>query len=107
VVHARENALRFLEQFEARGWRHFRRRTELPLESAASSGGLGRADLVVWGEDCIHLLDFKHSKAFGEEELATYRDQLNRYSAVLAEREHLPVNAWLVPLRGNGWVNLK
>ncbi|NWJ41899.1 MAG: UvrD-helicase domain-containing protein [Geothrix sp.] len=107
VAHARENALRFLEQFEAKGWRHFRRRTELPLAGAASSGGLGRADLVVWGEDRIHLLDFKHSKAFGEEELAAYRDQLNRYSAVLAEREGMPVTSWLVPLRGNAWVNLE
>ena len=106
VAHARENALRFLEQFEARGWRHYRRRTELPLAGAASSGGLGRADLVVWGEDRIHLLDFKHSKAFAEDELATYRDQLSRYSAVLAERETMPVTSWLVPLRGNAWVNL-
>ena len=107
VAQARENALRFLEQFEAKGWRQLRRRTELPLAGAASSGGLGRADLVVWGEDCIHLLDFKHSKTFGEEELATYRDQIHRYSAVLAERECMPVTSWLVPLRGKAWVNLK
>ena len=107
VAHARENALRFLEQFEARGWRPLRRRTELPLTGAASTGGLGRADLVVWGEDYIHLLDFKHSKAFGEEELAIYRDQLHRYSAALAEREGVPVASWLVPLRGNAWVNLE
>jgi len=106
VAHARENALRFLEQFEARGWRHHRRRTELPLAGAASSGGLGRADLVVWGEARIHLLDFKHSKAFGEGELASYRSQLQRYSAVLAVREGLPVTSWLVPLRGTAWVNL-
>jgi hypothetical protein len=106
VAHARENVLRFLEQFEAKGWRHLRRRTELPLAGAASSGGLGRADLVVWGEGCIHLLDFKHSKTFGEEELAIYQEQLHRYSTVLSERESLPVTAWLVPLRGNTWVNL-
>ena len=106
VVHARENALRFLEQFEAKGWRHLRRRTELPLPGAASTGGLGRADLVVWSEDCLHLLDFKHSKAFADEELATYREQLHRYSAVLAEREGLPVASWLVPLRGSTWVHL-
>lgn len=107
VVHARENALRFIEQFEAKGWRHLRRRTELPLSGAASSGGIGRADLVVWGEDCIHLLDFKHSKTFGEEELATYRAQLERYAAVLAERERMPVASWLVPLRGTVWVSLE
>lgn len=106
VAHARENALRFLEQFEARGWRLLRRRTELPLPGAAGSGGLGRADLVVWGEDCIHLLDFKHSKAFGAEELSTYRDQLRRYAAVLAEREQKPVTSWLVPLRGDAWVKM-
>ncbi len=106
VAHARENALRFLEQFEAKGWRHLRRRTELPLAGAAGSGGLGRADLVVWEEDALHLLDFKHSKTFGEEELAAYRDQLHRYSAVLAERERRPVTAWLVPLRGSAWVEL-
>ena len=106
VAHARENALRFLEQFETKGWRHLRRRTELPLAAAASSGGLGRADLVVWEEDSIHLLDFKHSKAFSEDELSSYRDQLHRYSSVLAERESMPVASWLVPLRGNAWVNL-
>ena len=66
VAHASENALRFLEQFEAKGWRHFRRRTELPLAGTANSGAVGRADLVAWGEDCLHLLDFKHSKAFAE-----------------------------------------
>jgi len=107
VAYARENALRFLELFEAKGWRHLRRRTELPLAGAATSGGLGRADLVVWGGDCLHLLDFKHSKTFGEEELASYRDQLSRYSAVLEERESMPVSPWLVPLRGDDWVNLE
>ena len=106
VVHARENALRFLEQFEAKGWRHLRRRTELPLAGAANSGGLGRADLVVWEDDCVQLMDFKHSKTFAEEELAAYREQLNRYSSVLAEQESMPVASWLVPLRGSAWINL-
>jgi len=106
VANAKENALRFLEQFEARGWRHLRRRTELPLEAAAGSGGLGRADLVVWGEERIHLLDFKHSKTFAQEELSGYRDQLDRYSGALAKREHMQVEAWLIPLRGSTWVNL-
>jgi ATP-dependent exoDNAse (exonuclease V) beta subunit len=96
---AREHALRFLEAFEARGWRPLRRRTELPLEGAAASGGLGRADLVVWAEDRIHLLDFKHSKAFTEAELAGYRAQLARYAEVLTRDHDLPVSAWLVPLR--------
>jgi ATP-dependent exoDNAse (exonuclease V) beta subunit len=104
VAHAREDALRFLGQFEARGWRHLRRRTELPLEGSASSGALGRADLVVWGEDRIHLLDFKHSKTFGAEELAAYGDQLTRYADALRAREGKPVEAWLVALRSGEWV---
>jgi len=104
VAQARENSLRFLEQFETRGWRHLRRRTELPLAGTASSGALGRADLVVWDEDRIHLLDFKNSKTFGEEELAGYREQLMRYAEVLHAREGKPVEAWLVALRSGDWV---
>lgn len=106
VAQAREHALRFLAQFEAKGWRPLRRRTELPLPGAAGSGGLGRADLVVWEGDRLHLLDFKHSKAFSEEELSGYRDQLRRYTAVLVERERRPVTSWLVPLRGEAWIKL-
>jgi len=106
VAHARENALRFLESFEARGWRHLRRRTELPLAGAAGSGGLGRADLVVWEEDRIHLLDFKHSKAFSPEELAGYQAQLDRYAEALGRGEGRLVESWLVPLRGADWVRL-
>ncbi len=96
---AREHAERFLAAFEARGWRPLRRRTELPLEGAAASGGLGRADLVVWAEDRIHLLDFKHSATFGAEALAAYRAQLDRYAEVLERTWNLPVSRWLVPLR--------
>ena len=106
VAHLRENALRFLEQFEARGWRHLRRRTELPLVGAASSGALGRADLVVWDDNGIRLLDFKHSKTFEEEELAGYRDQLTRYAEALKAREGKAVEAWLVALRSGEWVPL-
>ena len=106
VAHARENALRFLEQFEARGWRHLRRRTELPLTGAAASGALGRADLVVWGADRIHLLDWKHSRGFGEAELAGYREQLRRYAEALTEREGLEVEAWLVAVRSGEWVGV-
>lgn len=106
VPRAREQALRFLEQFEARGWRHLRRRTELPLERAATSGGLGRADLVVWAEDGLHLLDFKHSSTFGDEELATYRTQLDRYAQALARTQALPITAWLVALRSGEWVRV-
>ena len=103
VAHARENAIRFLTQFEARGWRHLRRRTELPLLGAAASGALGRADLVVWDDGCLHLLDFKHSKAFGAEELAGYQDQLTRYADALKAREAKPIEAWLVALRSGTW----
>ena len=106
VAQARENALRFLAQFEARGWRHLRRRTELPLASAAASGATGRADLVVWDGDGLRLLDFKHSRTFGVEELAEYRLQLSRYAEVLSAREGLPVEAWLVALRSGEWVRV-
>ncbi|HJW31725.1 MAG TPA: UvrD-helicase domain-containing protein [Holophagaceae bacterium] len=99
IARAREHALRFLEAFEARGWRPCRRRTELPLEGAAASGGLGRADLVVWTEDRIHLLDFKHSKGFGPEDLEVYGAQLARYAEALTRTWGLPVSSWLVPLR--------
>ena len=106
VAHIRENALRFIKQFEDRGWRHLRRRTELPLEGAASSGAQGRADLVVWADDRIHLLDFKHSKSFSEEELAGYREQMARYADALKEREGRKVEAWLVALRSGEWVSV-
>ncbi|GLH65881.1 UvrD-helicase domain-containing protein [Geothrix edaphica] len=106
IAQLRENALRFLAQFEARGWRPLRRRTELPLAGAAASGALGRADLVVWADDRIHLLDFKHSKAFGEEELAGYRDQLARYARVLEDQEGKAVEAWLVALKSGDWVRV-
>ena len=107
VANVRENAQRFLQQFEARGWRGLRRRTELPLAGAASSGALGRADLVVWAKDRIHLLDFKHSKVFSADELASYRAQLTRYAEVLRAREGLPVEAWLVALRSGEWVEVE
>jgi ATP-dependent exoDNAse (exonuclease V) beta subunit len=104
IPHLRENALRFFEQFEARGWRRARRRTELPLAGAAASGASGRADLVVWDHDRIHLLDFKHAKVFGAEELAAYQQQLTRYAEALTAREGRPVDAWLVALRSGEWV---
>ena len=104
VAQARENARRFLDQFEARGWRPLRRRTELPIAGAAASGAEGRADLVVWDRDRIHLVDFKHSRGFGPEELAAYRAQLRRYGDALGAREGRPVEAWLVALRSGEWV---
>lgn len=104
VGQVRENALRFLDQFEAKGWRHLRRRTELPLEGAAASGAAGRADLVVWAGDRLHLVDFKHSHALGEDELAVYGEQLRRYAVALADQEGLPVEAWLVAVRSGTWI---
>ena len=65
---------------------------------------MGRADLVVWGEDGIQLLDFKHSKAFGADEMAGYQEQLARYAEVLLAREGTPVTAWLVALPSGEWV---
>lgn len=106
VAQARENALRFLEAFEARGWRHLRRRTELPLAGAAASGAQGRADLVVWTDAGLHLLDFKHSKTFNDEELQGYQVQLGRYAKALHEREGLPVAAWLIALRSGAWLQV-
>jgi ATP-dependent exoDNAse (exonuclease V) beta subunit len=106
VAQARENALRFLAQFEAQGWRQARRRTELPLAGAAASGGMGRADLVVWAGDRMHILDFKHTKTFSEAELAGYRDQLRRYAEALEGRDGLPVSTWLVALRSGTWLAL-
>ena len=103
VASAKEHAERFLEQFEARGWRHLRRRTELPLAGAAASGAQGRADLVVWEDDRIHLLDFKNSKSFGREELASYQAQLARYAQAIQAREGKLVEAWLVAIKSGEW----
>ena len=67
---------------------------------------LGRADLVDWHDDRIHLLDFKHSKSFGEEDLSGYRDQLARYTEALTIKEGRTVEAWLVALRSGEWVRV-
>ena len=104
VAGAKEHAERFLADFETRGWRHLRRRTELPLAGGAASGAQGRADLVVWEDDRIHLLDFKNSKSFGPEELASYQAQLSRYAQAIQAQEGKPVEAWLVALKSGAWV---
>ena len=106
VAKAREVAHRFLDQFETRGWRGLRRRTEYPIVGAAASGAEGRADLVVWEGDRIHLLDFKHSHAFGAEDLEAYGRQLQRYAHALAERYGVPVEAWLIALKSGDWVSV-
>lgn len=110
VPRAAAMARAFFEAFAARGWDAFPRRTELALEGAAASGARGRADLVVWEPDrrdpaAIHLVDFKTSDAFGPEELAKYRAQLQRYADVL-RRPGVPVKGWLVALRSGAWVEV-
>lgn len=106
ISQARENSLRFLERFEAKGWRYLRRRTEYPLAGAGEGGGEGRADLVVWDHEkaCIHLLDFKHCRRFSAMELETYQRQLQRYATAVKARFGCLVHAWLVPLKGEEWV---
>ena len=95
---------------EARGLRHLPRRTEMRLAGAAASGATGRADLVVWEPDRvgparIHLVDYKHSVAFGPAELAGYREQLRRYATALGPPA-IQVRAWLAALKSGEWVEL-
>jgi ATP-dependent exoDNAse (exonuclease V) beta subunit len=106
VEGARERALAFLEDFEARGWRHLRRRTELPLAGAAASGAEGRADLVVWDGNTLRLLDWKNTRDFSPQDLELYRAQLARYAQALRGREGMEVEAWLVPLKGASWMRV-
>ncbi len=92
---------------EARGWRHLRRRTELPLEGASATGTTGRADLVVWAQEALHLVDLKHSSGFDPQTLEAYRLQLQRYARALRPQHHGPVKAWLVALRSGTWVEVE
>lgn len=78
----------------------------MPLAGAAASGALGRADLVVWADDRIHLLNSKHSRTFEPEELAGYRQQLTRYADALKASAQKPVEAWLVAARSGGWLKM-
>ncbi len=103
---AKEQALRFLAQFEARGWRRLRRRTEYPLPGAAATGAQGYADLVVWeSESRIQLLDFKYSSGFSDEDLEVYRKQLSRYAEVLGV-SGAEVRATLVAVKSGEWVGV-
>jgi ATP-dependent exoDNAse (exonuclease V) beta subunit len=105
VPNAKELAARFLNDFESRGWRHLRRRTELDLEGASESGTKGRADLVVWGEGTIHLVDFKHISKLTPESTEAYTQQLNRYAKAIAKYNTL-IKAWLVLLKSGEWVEV-
>jgi ATP-dependent exoDNAse (exonuclease V) beta subunit len=99
---AKENALRFLDAFEARGWRRFRRRTEMRLQGASQYGTSGRADLVVWDKDCVHIIDFKHTHELTTESEAAYTQQLNRYANAINAR-NTPIKAWLALLKSGVW----
>jgi ATP-dependent exoDNAse (exonuclease V) beta subunit len=105
VPKAKELATRFLNDFESRGWRHLRRRTEMDLQGASESGSKGRADLVVWAEGAIHLIDFKHISKLTPESAEAYTQQLNRYAAAIA-KENAIVKGWLVLLKSGEWVEV-
>jgi ATP-dependent exoDNAse (exonuclease V) beta subunit len=102
LPNAKENALRFLDSFESRGWRSLRRRTELNLEGAAAGGGKGRADLVVWDSGCIHIIDFKNIHKLTAENLETFSRQLNRYASAMGN-EGNPIRCWLALLKSGDW----
>jgi ATP-dependent exoDNAse (exonuclease V) beta subunit len=104
IPSAKKNAMRFLEEFESRGWRHLHRRTEMGLQGASASGTKGRADLVVWDRDCTYIIDFKNIQKLSEESKETYTQQLNRYAAAIARQDHgTSVRAWLVLLKSGEW----
>jgi ATP-dependent exoDNAse (exonuclease V) beta subunit len=105
VPKAKELATRFLNDFESRGWRHLRRRTELDLEGASESGSKGRADLVVWDKGAIHLIDFKHISKLTPDSTEAYTQQLNRYARAIAKQNSL-IKAWLVLLKSGEWVEV-
>jgi len=102
VHSARENALRFLNAFESRGWRHLRRRTEMRLQGASKYGTSGRADLVVWDSYCVNIIDFKHTHELTAESEAAYTQQLNRYAGAI-NAWNIPIKAWLVLLKSGVW----
>ena len=105
VSNAKDNAMRFLDAIESRGWRSLRRRTEMNLQSASQSGGKGRADLVVWDEDCIHIIDFKHTSKLTPETEEMYSQQLNRYARVISNQNaHIKaIKGWLALLKSGEW----
>jgi len=102
VSNAKENALRFLDAIESRGWRRLRRRTEMNLPGASASGTKGRADLVVWDSDCIHIIDFKHIQELTPENEDAYTKQINRYAKAISN-QGVPIKGWLVLLKSGEW----
>jgi len=104
IANAKENATRFLGEFEKRGWRHLHRRTEMTLQGASASGTKGRADLVVWDEACIYIVDFKHVQKLNKEDEDIYAQQLNRYATAISKQyQGTPVKAWLALLKSGVW----
>jgi ATP-dependent exoDNAse (exonuclease V) beta subunit len=109
IPNAKENAMRFLDAFEARGWRHLRRRTEMDLRGASQSGGKGRADLVVWDKECTHIIDFKHVHKLDRESRDAYTQQLARYAAAVRKQtasQGSAIRGWLVLLKSGEWVEM-
>lgn len=102
IPNAMECALQFLKSFELRGWRHLRRRTEMVLADTSQSRTKGRADLVVWDQDYIHIIDFKHVHKLTAETEELYTQQLNRYSKALRD-QGLPIKGWLALLKSGEW----
>jgi ATP-dependent exoDNAse (exonuclease V) beta subunit len=105
VPNAKELAIRFLNEFESRGWRHLRRRTELILHGASESGTKGRADLVVWDKGIIHLIDFKHISKLTPEGAEIYAQQLNRYASAITKQNAI-IKGWLVLLKSGEWMEM-
>jgi len=101
VQDAKQNALRFLSDFESRGLRHARRRTEMNIEGEIK----GRADLVVWDNDCIHIIDFKNIFRLTPESKVEYSQQLSRYAKAL-QPQGLPIKCWLVLLKSGDWIEM-
>jgi len=101
VQDAKQNALRFLSDFESRGLRHARRRTEMNIEGETK----GRADLVVWDRDCIHIIDFKNIFKLTPESKIEYSQQLSRYAKAL-QPQGLPIKCWLVLLKSGEWIEM-
>ena len=102
VTDARENALRFLGAIESRGWRYLHRRTEMNLHGASASGTKGRADLVIWDNGCIHIIDFKHTRELTKESEEAYTQQINRYARAISN-QGIPIKGWLALLKSGEW----
>jgi len=101
---AKQNALRFLDDFESRGLRHARRRTEMNIEG--EDNVKGRADLVVWDKDCIHIIDFKNILKLTSESRIEYSQQLSRYAQAL-QFQGMPIKCWLVLLKSGEWIEMQ